>query len=309
MPVPFIVLLIIVGLFIIIAIGRSIRIVPARSALVVERLGKYVNTLEAGFHVLVPFLDKVKYKHTLKEQAVDVPMQSCVTRDNVKIKVDGVLYLRVEDASKASYGIDKYKVGTIQLAQTTMRSIIGKLDLDKTFEERQMINATIVKAVDEAAVTWGVKVTRYEISNISIPKNILKAMEVQMRAERERRAKILESEGEMQSRINYSMGIMQEAINRSEGEKEKRINEAEGKAKEIEALSNATAIGIERIAESINHPGGDEAVVLRIAENYIGELKKLAKEQTELILPLDLGNIGSVVDMVRNVIKPEDTKA
>jgi regulator of protease activity HflC (stomatin/prohibitin superfamily) len=306
--IPLFISLGIITLFILISLGRSIRIVPAKTALVVERLGKYTKTLEAGFHLLVPFIDKVKYKHNLKEVAIDVPSQSCVTKDNVKVEVDGVLYLKVYDAKRASYGINFYKLATIQLAQTTMRSVFGRLELDKTFEERQQINAAIVKVLDEAAEGWGVKVTRYEIRNIQIPPQILRAMEVQMKAEREKRAVIARSEGEMQSKINYSLGIMEEAINKSEGEKEKRINEAEGKAREIESIANATAIGINKIAVAISDDGGEAAVTLRIAEDYITELRKLAKDKTDLILPLDLGNIKSVLDMIRDVTRAPKTQ-
>ena len=236
-----------------IAILRSIRIVPARKAYVVERLGKYCKTMEAGFHILIPFIDKVKYKHSLKEKALDVPIQPCFTQDNVKILVDGVVYLKVIDAKKASYGITKrirtphltdYEYATIQLAQTTMRSVMGKLELDKTFEERDSINTEIVRNVDEATDPWGISVSRYEIQNIKIPNSILKTMEKQMQAERVRRAVILESEGAMEARINRSVGDMEKAVNESEGEKQKVINEAEGKASEIRSLSRATAISI-----------------------------------------------------------------
>jgi len=292
-----------IAAFIIINIIRSFRIVPAKTALVVEKLGKYSATLNAGFHVLVPFLDRVRYKHNLKEQAVDVPPQSCVTKDNVKIEVDGILYFQVVDPFKASYGINNYKYGTIQLAQTNMRSVIGRLNLDKTFEEREQINAAIVKAVDEASDPWGVNVTRYEIRNISVPQRILEAMEVQMRAEREKRAEIARSEGDMESRINYSMGVMEEAINKSEGEKQRLVNEAEGQAQEILAVAKATAMGITKLAAAIKSAGGDEAVTLRIAESYIAEFQKLAKNNTDLVLPMDLTDINSIMDTIRRVVQ------
>ncbi len=303
---PLLPLYIIAGLFgfiVLVALLRSIRIVSTKSALIVERLGKYSKILEAGFHVLVPFIDKVRYKHSLKEQAVDVPAQDCFTLDNVKVKVDGVLYLQVVDPKRASYGIKDYKYATIQLAQTTMRSVIGKLELDKTFEERQNINAEVVKSVDDASDAWGVNVSRYEIQNITVPDTILQAMEVQMKAEREKRAAISRSIGVMESRINYSQATMEEAINKSEGEKEKWINEAEGRAAEIMAVAKATAAGIGKIAEAINEAGGEEAVAMRIAEGYIDELKKLAKGETKLILPIDMSSMESVMETVRGMLK------
>ena len=303
---PFLPLLILAGVFaLIIAISllRSIRIVTARTALVVERLGKYSRILEAGFHVLVPFIDKVRYRHNLKEQAVDVPAQECYTQDNVKITVDGVLYMQVVDPKSAAYGIKDHKYATIQLAQTTMRSVIGKLELDKTFEERQQINAAVVESVDEASDPWGVKVSRYEIQNISVPDTILQAMEVQMKAERERRALIARSVGEMESRINYSQATMEESINKSEGEKEKWINEAEGRASEILAVAKATATGIRKIGDAIDSAGGEEAVAMRMAESYIEQLRKLGKKGTKLVLPMDLSDMGSVMGTVRRMLR------
>ncbi|MCW8966477.1 MAG: paraslipin [Candidatus Pacearchaeota archaeon] len=283
-------------------LSRMIRIVPAQTAMVIERLGKYIRTIGAGFHILIPLIDKVRYKHNLKERAIDVPVQPCITKDNIRVEVDGILYLKVVDPKKASYGINKYLYATRLLAQTTMRSVIGKLDMDKSFEERDRINAQVVKAVDEASDPWGVKVTRYEIKNITVPRDILSVMEVQMGAERIKRALIATSEGEMQSRINYSMGIKQEAILRSEGEKQRLINESEGKAREIEAIAKATALGISNVAEALEEDGGDEAVALRIAEEYIGKLKNLAKANTKVILPLDLGNMNSFVNMIRGML-------
>jgi regulator of protease activity HflC (stomatin/prohibitin superfamily) len=243
---------------------KTIRIVPQKSASIIERLGKYSTTLEAGFHILMPFVDRVAYKHTLKEQAVDVPPQDCITRDNIAVEVDGILYMQVVDPKKASYGIDNYRFASTQLAQTTMRSVIGKLDLDRTFEERDNINSVIVEAVDKASDPWGVKVTRYEVKNILPPKSIKDAMEKQMRAEREKRATIAESEGDRQAKINRAEGDRQEMIARSEGEKQKRINEAEGRAIEIERVAEATAKGIRQIASAINEKGGVNAVNLRI---------------------------------------------
>jgi len=290
------------ALIIFIAILRSIRIVPTKVSLVVERLGKFSKQLEPGFHLLVPFIDKVRYRHNLKEQAVDVPAQDCFTQDNVKVRVDGVLYLQVVDPKKASYGIKDYKYATIQLAQTTMRSVIGKLELDKTFEERQQINAAVVKSVDDASDPWGVNVSRYEIQNITVPDTILQAMEVQMKAEREKRASISRSVGDMESRINYSQATMEEAVNKSEGEKEKWINEAEGRSREILAVAKATAEGIRNIANAIEESGGEDAVAMRIAESYIEELKRLATHDTKLILPLDISSMEAVMKTVKEML-------
>ncbi len=292
----------IIAIVMVVAILRSIRIVAARTVLVVERLGKYSNTLQAGFHVLIPFIDKVSYTHSLKEQAIDVPSQPCFTFDNVKVDVDGVLYYKVVDPRKASYGITNYEYATIQLAQTTMRSVMGKLELDKTFEERDSINAEIVKEVDAASLEWGVQVTRYEIQNISIPPDILEAMEAQLRAEREKRAQIARSLGEMESKINYSQGEMEESINRSEGEKEKWVNEAEGKAAEITALAAATAASIRKVALALEQDGGDDALSMQLAEQYLAELKTLARKETQVILPLDLTDMDGVLKSVRKML-------
>ncbi|MBD3385567.1 paraslipin [candidate division KSB1 bacterium] len=288
--------------FVIIVFSKTLRVVPQRSAFIVERLGKYQNTLEAGFHILTPFLDKVAYKHTLKEQAIDVPSQTCITRDNISVEVDGILYLQVIDARKASYGINNYQFASTQLAQTTMRSIIGKLELDKTFEERETINSAIVEAVDKASDPWGVKVTRYEVKNIVPPQSIKDAMEKQMRAEREKRALIAESEGDRQAKINRAEGDRQELIARSEGEKQKRINEAEGRAEEIRKVAEATAAGIREIALSINEKSGLEAVNLRVAEQYITEFGNLAKTNNTIILPADLADIAGLIKTATSVI-------
>lgn len=296
----------------VIAILRSIRIVPAKKAYVVERLGKYCKTMEAGFHILVPFIDKVKYKHSLKEKALDVPIQPCFTQDNVKILVDGVVYMKVFDAKKASYGITKriktphltdYEYATIQLAQTTMRSVIGKLELDRTFEERDSINTEIVRNVDDATDPWGISVSRYEIQNIKIPDSILKTMEKQMLAERVRRAVILESEGAMEAKINRSVGDMEKAINESEGEKQKDINEAEGKASSIRSLSRATSISIAKIASAIGQENGEDAVSLQLTENYFDELKKMAKTDTEIILPVDMTNPSEIENKIKDFLR------
>lgn len=294
--------LIIVLIFLFIS---TIKIVPQRSAFVIERFGKYRGTLLAGFHIIIPFMDRVAYKHTLKEQVIDVSAQICITQDNISVEVDGVLYLQVMDAKKASYGIDNYPFASIQLAQTTMRSIIGKMELDKTFEERDHINSTIVNAVDKASDPWGIKVTRYEIKNITPPQSIKDAMEKQMRAEREKRATIATSEGERQATMNRADGDKQELIARSEGEKQKRINEAEGQAAEITSVAGATAEGITQIAAAIQTPGGYEAVNLRVAEQYIEQFGHLAKEGNTLILPSDLTDVSSLVATATSVIKQQ----
>ena len=301
-------------IIVVVTFFKCIRIVPAKQAWVIERLGKYSSTLEAGFHVLVPFIDKIRYKHSLKEKALDVPVQPCFTEDNVRIFVDGVLYLQVVDPVKASYGITKalrtpglkdYEYATVQLAQTMMRSVIGKMQLDTTFEERNAINRAIVQSVDEASDPWGIKVSRYEIQNIQVPDTILATMEKQMQAERERRARILESEGSMTSRINRSQGEMERMINESEGVKEKLINEAEGRAAEILAVSQATAASISKVADAISLTGGEEAASLQVIEDFIDQMKSLAKKESKVILPMDLGNLSMVEDKIKSTLKAE----
>jgi len=282
----------------------TIRIVPQKQAFIVERLGKYATTLEAGFHVLGPFVDRVAYRHSLKEQVLDVAPQQCITKDNVAVEVDGILYMQVVDAKKASYGIDNYRFAASQLAQTTMRSVMGKLELDKTFEEREHINSEIVSAVDKASEPWGVKVTRYEVKNIMPPQSIRDAMEKQMRAEREKRAEIAVSEGDRQAKINRAEGDRQEMISRSQGEKQKRINEAEGRAFEIQQVAQATADGIRKIASAINEEGGASAVNLRIAEQYLSEFGKLAKTNNTMIIPSDLADIAGVIKAASSVLQP-----
>jgi regulator of protease activity HflC (stomatin/prohibitin superfamily) len=304
---PLTIILVGVLVFALIVFFKTIRIVPQKMAFIVERLGKYSTTLEAGFHILAPFLDKVAYKHTLKEQAVDVPPQDCITRDNIMVEVDGILYMQVIDPKKASYGIKDYQFASTQLAQTTMRSVMGKLDLDKTFEEREAINSAIVDAVDKASDPWGVKVTRYEVKNIMPPQSIKDAMEKQMRAEREKRAAIAESEGDRQAKINRAEGDRQELIARSEGEKQKRINEAEGRAVEIQRVAEATAKGIRQIAAAINEKGGVNAVNLRIAEQYLTEFGKLAKTNNSIIIPSNLSDIAGVIKAAASVIKEQST--
>ena len=300
---PFSVNLIGIIIFVIITFFRSIRVVPQKVAIIVERLGKYSKTLEAGFHWLVPFIDKVAYKHTLKEQAIDVPPQVCITKDNISVEVDGILYMQCVDPMKASYGINNYQFASTQLAQTTMRSVIGKLSLDKTFEERDTINSVIVDAVDKASDPWGVKVTRYEVKNITPPQSIKDAMEKQMRAEREKRAVIAESEGDKQAKINRADGDKQEAIARSEGEMQKRINEAEGRSQEIRKVAIATAEGLREIAKAINEKGGMNAVNLKIAEQYVNEFGNLAKTNNTVIIPTNLSDIAGIVKSVTTVLQ------
>jgi regulator of protease activity HflC (stomatin/prohibitin superfamily) len=299
--------IIILGLILLIVIVffKTIRIVPQKSAFIVERLGKYSATLDAGLHILLPFLDNVSYKHTLKEQAIDVPPQTCITKDNISVDIDGILYLQVIDPKKSSYGINNYQFASTQLAQTTMRSVIGKMELDKTFEERETINTSIVNAVDKASDPWGVKVTRYEVKNILPPQSIKDAMEKQMRAEREKRAVIAESEGDKQAKINRAEGDKQEMIARSEGEKQKRINEADGRAVEIERVAGATANGLREIALAINERGGIDAVNLKVAEQYINEFGNLAKTNNTVILPSNLSDLAGVVATVTSVLKTQ----
>ncbi len=292
---------------VIIIIFKSAKIVPQREQYVIERLGKYSRTLDAGFHILIPFLDIVAYRHSMKERAIDIPSQACITKDNIAVTIDGVLYMQVLNAKAASYGIEDYVFATAQLAQTTMRSEIGKIELDKSFEEREKVNNQIVTVLDNAAgVNWGIKVLRYEIKDIEPPVSVKDALEKQMRAERERRAVVAESEGQKEAQINVSEGERQEIINLSEAEKRKQINEAEGKAEEIKLIASATAEGIKNIAEAINEKGGITAVNLRIAEQYIKEFGKLAKEGNTLIIPSTLSDVGAMVGALMETIKAVD---
>ncbi|GIU53912.1 MULTISPECIES: SPFH domain-containing protein [Shewanella] len=267
---------------------QSIRLVPTKSAYIVERLGKYHNTLDAGFHALVPFIDKVAYIHDLKEETIDVPPQECFSSDEVNVEVDGVIYISVTDPVKASYGITDYRYAAIQLAQTTTRSVIGTLDLDRTFEERDVISAKVVQVLDEAGAIWGIRVHRYEIKNITPPETVKNAMEMQVNAERERRALLAQSEGDKQSKINRSEGVMAETINRSEGEMQRIVNEAEGKAEEILTLAKATAESIERLAVVISKPGGQSALRLQLGEQYFKQLEGLSDKDNRVVLPANL---------------------
>lgn len=277
---------------------KTVRIVPEQEAWIIEFLGKYQQTLGPGFHLVIPFIQRVAYKQILKEEVIDVPPQICITKDNVQVTVDGVLYLKVMDAAKASYGIENYRYAARQLAQTTMRSEIGKIELDNTFSERARINEAIVKAVDEAADPWGIKVTRYEIKDISPTETVAFALEQQVRAEREKRAEVLASEGERESRINVSQGNREESINLSQGERQKRINEAEGRAKAMEIVAVAMAEGIREVAEAIQQPNGDKAVKLRIAEQFVGQIGDVLDTAETSVLPHDLAQLQSIVSVL-----------
>lgn len=303
MTALFLSFLVLPALALLIVVTRSFHIVPQRMVYIVERLGRYKKTLEAGFHIIVPFIDRVAYRHSLKETAIDTPVQVCITRDNIAVEVDGILYLMVMDPVKASYGINDYLFATTQIAQTTMRSIIGKLDLDQTFEERDQINASIVEAADKASDPWGIKVTRYEIKDIKPPKTIYDAMEKQMRAEREKRATIAQSEGEKQARINRAEGEKQELIAHSEGEMQKRINEAEGRAQEIERIALATEKALLRIADALAREGGHEALQMRLAEEYIAQFGNLARKNNTMIVPSDVADIAKILKTATSIVK------
>jgi regulator of protease activity HflC (stomatin/prohibitin superfamily) len=292
----------VVALGILILVKTAV-IVPQQSAYVVERLGKFNRKLDAGFHILFPFLDRVAYKHTLKEQAVDIAEQVCITRDNVQVGVDGVLYLQVLDPTRASYGIGNYMFAIAQLAQTTLRSEIGKIDLDRTFEERGTINSNVVAELDKASDPWGVKVLRYEIKNINPPHDVLGAMEKQMRAEREKRAVILTSEGERDAKINQAEGEKQRVIKESEAKKMQQINEAQGEAEAIMAVATATAEGLRRVADAVTAKGGSEAMQLRVAEQYIDEFGKLAKAGNTFVVPANLADLTSMMALATDIAK------
>jgi len=302
----------ILAFLVIVTIYRTARIVPNQWAYVVERLGKYAGTLGPGFHILIPFIDKVAYKHSLKEVAIDVPPQSCITKDNISVEIDGVLYLRVVDPVKASYGIRDFRYAIVQLAQTTMRSEIGRIELDVTFESRDNINTQIVQAVDEASDPWGIKVTRYEIKNIDTPQTIRDAMEKQMRAEREKREQVAISEGDKIAKINRAEGQKQETVKYSEGEKIKRENEAKGEAAAILEVARATAEGIREISLAMNQPGGKDAVSMRIAVDWIESFKTLAKDTNSMIIPANLTDIASITSILNNAFefsKKKETKS
>ncbi len=297
------IVLIVVALLAVIFIAKGVCIVPQQSAYVVERLGKFDRVLNAGISYIIPFIDRKAYVHTLKEQAMDIPEQICITRDNVQVGVDGVIFIQVFDPHMASYGISNYMFSIIQLAQTTMRSEVGKIDLDKTFEERTTINSAIVNAINDASRTWGVKILRYEIKNIRPPENVLNAMEKQMQAEREKRAVILQSEGEKQSAVNVAEGQKQKVVLESEAVRQKQINEATGQAEAIRAIANATADGLKAVATAVQAQGGMEAVQLRVAEKLVEQFGHLAKQGNTLILPANFGDISSLIATAMSVVK------
>ncbi len=298
-----IIVAVILAIIVLLLVIKTAIVVPQQTAFVVERLGKFSGVLDAGFHILIPFIDIVRYRHTLKEQASDIPEQVCITRDNVQVTVDGILYLKVLDAQRASYGIGNYDFAITQLAQTTLRSEIGKCELDRTFEERTAINTAIVTELDKATEAWGIKVLRYEIRNIAPPRDILEAMEKQMRAEREKRALILSSEGDREAAINRAEGDKQQVIKASEARKQQQINEADGQATAILTVARATGEGLRAVADAIQVPGGHEAVQLRVAEQYIDRFGELAKAGNTLVLPANLSDVGSMLTLAMNVIR------
>ena len=295
----------IVVVLVLVVIGKTAIVVPQQNAYVVEYLGKYRKTMQAGFHILIPFVERIAYRHNLKEHAVDIPEQICITRDNVQVGVDGVLYMKVLDAQRASYGIGDFIFAISQLAQTTLRSEIGKIDLDRTFEERGTINASVVMELDKASDPWGVKVLRYEIKNINPPQDVLSAMEKQMRAEREKRAVIPTSEGERDARINEAEGGKQQVIKESEASKQQKINEAEGEAEAILTVATATAEGLRRVADALQTTGGDRAMQLRIAEQYIEEFGRLAKTGNTFVVPSNLSDIASMIALATGIAKKD----
>ncbi len=294
----------VLAVVVLIIIAKTAVVVPQQYAFVVERLGKFHMTMEAGFHILLPFIDTIRYRHELKERAIDIPEQTCITRDNVSVGVDGVLYLKVLNPQRASYGVNDYEYALIQLAQTTLRSEIGKIDLDKTFEERTNINASVITELDKASEPWGVKVLRYEIKNITPPRDILNAMEKQMRAEREKRAMILTSEGERDAAINNAEGKKQQVIKASEAARQQQINEAEGQASAIRAVALATAEGLKAVADTVGQRGGMEAMQLRVAEQYLQKFGDLANaSDTTLVVPANVADVAGMVSMVTRFIQ------
>ncbi|AKU66895.1 stomatin 2 [Ottowia sp. oral taxon 894] len=288
----------------VIAAKFTIKIVPQQNAWIVERLGKYKTTLSPGFNAIIPFIDRVAYKHSLKEIPLDVPSQVCITRDNTQLQVDGILYFQVTDPMRASYGSSNYVMAISQLAQTTLRSVIGRLELDKTFEERDMINAKVVEAVDEAALNWGVKVLRYEIKDLTPPAEILRAMQAQITAEREKRAVIATSEGKRQEQINLAEGQKQAAIAKSEGEKQAQINNAQGEAAAITEVANATAAALMRVAEAIRQPGGQEAVQLKVAEKAVDAYSRVAFDaKTTLVVPSNMTEVSALISSAMKMVQ------
>jgi regulator of protease activity HflC (stomatin/prohibitin superfamily) len=302
MLTPGLVIFAVLAIFVVVVLVKTAVVVPQRMEFIVERLGKYSKTLGAGFHILVPFLDRVAYRRSLKEVVIDVQSQTCITADNISIAVDGVLYMQVIDSKKSAYGIDNYEFAAAQLAQTSLRSVIGKIELDKTFEERDTLNQQIVAAIDAAAINWGVKVLRYEIKDLTPPQTVMQAMESQMKAVREKRAAIATSEGDRDSRVNRAKGLKEEAIAISEGEMTKQINEAKGKAQEITLLAEATAGGVKLIAEALTAEGGEMAANLRVAEQYVAEFGKLAKESNTMLIPTNMGDMAGMVATAMSIV-------
>ena len=299
---PGLIIFAVLAVFVVVVLVKTAVVVPQRMEFIVERLGKYSKTLGAGFHILVPFLDRVAYNRSLKEVVIDVQSQTCITADNISIAVDGVLYMQVMDSKKSAYGIDNYELAAAQLAQTSLRSVIGKIELDKTFEERDTLNQQIVAAIDAAATNWGVKVLRYEIKDLTPPQTVMQAMEAQMKAVREKRAAIATSEGDRDSRVNRAKGLKEEAIAISEGEMTKQINEARGKAQEIELVAEATAKGVKLIAAALNAEGGAMAANLRVAEQYVKEFGKLAKESNTMLIPTNMGDMAGMVATAMSIV-------
>jgi regulator of protease activity HflC (stomatin/prohibitin superfamily) len=285
----------ILAIVVVIFIARTFRIVPQQNAWIVERLGKYDRTLTPGLNFVMPFVERVAYKHSLKEIPLDVPSQVCITRDNTQLQVDGILYFQITDAMRASYGSSNYVVAITQLAQTTLRSVIGKMELDKTFEEREAINASVVMSLDEAALNWGVKVLRYEIKDLTPPAEILRAMQAQITAEREKRALIAASEGRRQEQINIATGEREAFIARSEGAKQAEINKAQGEAAAILAVAEATASAIRQVAAAIEQPGGDQAVQLKVAERAVDAFAQLAQKNNTMIVPAGVGEVAGLI--------------
>ncbi len=303
MEIPLGFFAIVVAVLIVVVVAKTATVVPQQNAYVVEYLGKYSRTLQAGFHILLPFLERVAYRHNLKEIAIDIPEQICITRDNVQVGVDGVLYMQVLDPHLASYGIQNYGFAITQLAQTTLRSEIGKIELDRTFEARGVINANVVSELDKASAPWGVKVLRYEIKNITPPRDVLQAMEKQMRAEREKRAVVLASEGERDAKINSAEGEKQRAIKQSEGAKQQQINEAQGQAEAILAVAAATAQGLRLVGAALGDRGGIEAMQLRLGEEYVKQFGRLAQSGTTLVVPANLTDLASMVTMATSIVR------
>jgi regulator of protease activity HflC (stomatin/prohibitin superfamily) len=292
---------------VVVFVMNAVKVVPQQHAWVVERLGRYDRTLQPGLSFVIPFIDRVAYKHMLKEVPLDVPSQVCITRDNTQLTVDGVLYFQVTDPMRASYGSSNYLSAITQLAQTTLRSVIGKLELDKTFEERDVINSSVVAALDDAARSWGVKVLRYEIKDLTPPQEILRSMQAQITAEREKRALIASSEGKKQEQINIATGDRESSIQRSEGERQAQINRSMGEAAAITAVADATAKAIEKIAMAIERPGGQQAINLKVAERYVDAFGQMAKANNTMIVPANLGDLSTLVSTAMSVMKQSKT--